>query len=80
MLIGLPGSAVMPGVSAAAAAADGQLAGSAAAVSGGTGFKSPRLQQLLWLRDFFAVRGVYLQRLGLSIKESGPDEGMLYAK
>ncbi|WIA43060.1 hypothetical protein OEZ86_009589 [Tetradesmus obliquus] len=63
---------VMPDM---AAAADAQAAGLAAA-GGGTGFKSPRLQQLLWLRDFFAGRGIYLQRLGLSIKESGTEEGM----
>ncbi|KAF6261995.1 armadillo-type protein [Scenedesmus sp. NREL 46B-D3] len=60
---------------AAAAGTDAQPASSAAA-GGGTGFKSPRLQQLLWLRYFFAARGIYLQRLGLSIKDSGPEEGM----
>jgi hypothetical protein len=65
---GLP--AVGDAAAAAAAAADGM-----GAVVSSSSFKSPRLQQLLQLRELFMSRGINLAGMGLAIRDTGREEG-----
>jgi hypothetical protein len=43
--------------------------------SSSSSFKSPRLQQLLALRELFTSRGICMSAMGLAIRDTGPEEG-----
>lgn len=47
----------------------------AGGVGGSSSFKSPRLQQLLQLRELYMSRGINLTAMGLAIRDTGPEEG-----
>jgi hypothetical protein len=78
-----PYDASDPAAAAAAAAAAALPADAAFAAAAGpncnsnssSSFKSPRLQQLLQLRELFSSRGITLSAMGLAIRDTGPEEG-----
>jgi hypothetical protein len=62
------------GSSLFSAVAGGTGGGSIGGGSSG-GFKSPRLQQLMTLKALFSSKGIMLDKLGLLVNDSGPEEG-----